>query len=57
MGFADTLKKKMKDPKTQQKLSELSKKAQAKAKDPKTRAKIDKAVAKAKSKSKGKGKK
>lgn len=52
MGMSGSLKKMMKDPKNQERLSQLSKKAQAKAKDPKTRAQLDKALAKAKDKTK-----
>ena len=52
MGMSGSLKKMMKDPKNQELLSQLSKKAQAKAKDPKTRAPLDKALAKAKDKTK-----
>lgn len=48
MGFSDTFKKMMKDPKNQERLSQLGKVAQEKAKDPKTRAQLDKAVEKAK---------
>ncbi|MDQ1248864.1 MAG: hypothetical protein QG597_3238 [Actinomycetota bacterium] len=56
MGMSDSLKKMMKDPKNQERLSQLGKKAQEKAKDPKTRAQLEKALDKAKSKGKGKKK-
>jgi Sec-independent protein translocase protein TatA len=48
MGLSNSLKKMMKDPKNQERLSQLSKKAQEKAKDPSTRAHLDKALEKAK---------
>jgi hypothetical protein len=48
MGLSNSLKKMMKDPKNQERLSRLSKTAQEKAKDPKTRAQLDKALEKAK---------
>jgi hypothetical protein len=44
------MKKMMNDPKNQERLSKLSKKAQEKAKDPKTRAQLDKALKKVKKK-------
>ena len=42
MGMSDSFKKMMKDPKNQERLSQLGKKAQSAAKDPKTRAQLDK---------------
>lgn len=48
MGFSNTFKKMMQDPKNQQRLSELGRKAQEKAKDPKTRAQLDQVLEKAK---------
>lgn len=48
VGFSNKVKKMMKDPKNQERLSQLGKKAQEKAKDPKTKAQLDKAMEKAK---------
>ncbi|MCB9411245.1 MAG: hypothetical protein H6525_00105 [Actinobacteria bacterium] len=48
MGLSDSFKKMMKDPKNQERLSQLGKMAQEKAKDPKTRAQLEKALEKAK---------
>lgn len=50
MGFSSTFGKMMKDPKNQERLSALGKKAQEKAKDPQTRAQLDKALEKIKKK-------
>lgn len=50
MGMSSSFKKMMKDPKNQERISQLGKKAQEAAKDPKTRAQLDKAMAKVKKK-------
>lgn len=50
MGLSSTFKKMMQDPKNQERIAQMSKKAQEKAKDPKTRAQLDQALAKAKKK-------
>jgi hypothetical protein len=46
-GFSNRFKEMMKDPKSQERLSQLGKVAQQIAKDPKTRAQLDKAMEKA----------
>lgn len=46
MGFSNTFKKMMNDPKNQQRISELSKKATTVAKDPKTKEQLNSVMSK-----------